>query len=101
MLPILDPSVSPNAFYQNAPFLFWVVVSIGSRQYARQPTLNQTLALRVTQLAMQSVIVKTKPLERMKGLLLLINWPFPSGPFYRDSSFLLAGALLHMAMQCG
>ncbi|OCK75277.1 hypothetical protein K432DRAFT_386307 [Lepidopterella palustris CBS 459.81] len=101
MLPILDPSVTPNTFYQYAPFLFWVVVSIGSRRYTRQPTLTQALALPVTQLALQSIIVRTKPIERMKGLILLLNWPFPSGPFYRDPSFVLGGSLFHMAMQCG
>jgi transcriptional regulatory protein LEU3 len=101
ILPILDPSVTPNTLYQHAPALFWVVVSIGSRRYTQQPTLTQALALPVTQLALQSIIVRTKPMERMKGLILLLNWPFPSGPFYRDSSFLLSGTLLHMAMQCG
>jgi transcriptional regulatory protein LEU3 len=101
MLPIIDPNVSPNAFYQHAPSLFWVVVSIGSRRYTRQPTLTRILALPVTQLVLQSIIVRTKPIERMKGLILLLNWPFPSGPFYREPSFLLAGALPHMAMHCG
>ncbi|KAK9244191.1 hypothetical protein V1506DRAFT_542244 [Lipomyces tetrasporus] len=84
-----------------APFLFWVVVSIGSRRYTRQPTLTRALALPVTQLALQSIIARTKPIERMKGLILLLNWPFPSGPFYRDPSFVLGGTLLHMAMHCG
>jgi transcriptional regulatory protein LEU3 len=37
----------------------------------------------------------------MKGQILLLNWPFPSGPFYREPSFLPVGALLHMAMHCG
>ncbi|KAF4630772.1 hypothetical protein G7Y89_g7363 [Cudoniella acicularis] len=101
MLPIIDPSATPNTFYQHAPSLFWVVVSIGSRRYTRQPTLTQALALPVTQLILQSIIVRTKPIERMKGLILLLNWPFPSGPFYREPSFLLSGALLHMAMHCG
>ncbi|KAK9320890.1 hypothetical protein V1517DRAFT_194027 [Lipomyces orientalis] len=101
ILPILDPSVTPNTFYQHAPFLFWVVVSIGSRRYTRQPTLTRALALPVTQLALQSIVVRTKPINRMKALILLLNWPFPSDPFYRDPSFLLGGALLHMAMQCG
>lgn len=101
MLPILDPILTPNTMYSHAPFLFWVVVAIGSRRYTRLPTLNQALALPVIQLASQSIIVRPKPVERMKGLMLLLNWPFPSGPFYRDPSFLLAGTLLHMAMQCG
>lgn len=101
MLPILDSGVTPNTFYQHAPILFWLVVSVGSRRYTRQPSLTQALAQPVTQLALQSIIVRSKPLERMKALLLILNWPFPSGPFYRDPSFLLSGNLLHLAMQCG
>jgi transcriptional regulatory protein LEU3 len=101
MLPILDPSVTPNTFYQYAPFLFWIIVSVGSRRYAQKPTLTQALALPVTQLTLQSMIVRTKPIERMKGLILLLNWPFPPGPFSRDPSFLLCGTLLNMAMHCG
>ena len=101
MLRILDPNVSPNTFYQHAPSLFWVVVSIGSRRYTRQPTLTRILALPVTQLVLQSIIIRTKPIERIKALILLLNWPFPSGPFYREPSFLLGGALLHMAMHSG
>jgi hypothetical protein len=101
MLPILDPSITPNTFYQHSPSLFWVVVSIGSRRYTRQPTLIRTLALPVTQLVLQSIILRTKPIERMKGLILLLHWPFPSSPFYREPSFLLGGALLHMAMHYG
>jgi transcriptional regulatory protein LEU3 len=101
MLRILDPNVSPNTFYQHAPSLFWVVVSIGSRRYTRQPTLTRILALPVTQLVLQSIIIRTKPIERIKALILLLNWPVPSGHFYREPSFLLGGALLHMAMQSG
>jgi hypothetical protein len=83
------------------PFLFWVIVSIGSRRYTEQSTLTPFLAQPVTQLALQSITTRNNPIERIKGLLLLLNWPFPSSAFYRDPSFLLAGTLLHMAMQCG
>ena len=101
ILPILDPGVTTNSLYQHAPFLFWVVVSIGSQRYSRQPTLTRTLALPVTQLVLQSIIIRTKPIVRMKALILLLGWPFPTGPFYRDPSFVLAGTLLHIAMHCG
>jgi hypothetical protein len=101
MVPILDPSITPNTVYQHAQSLFWVIVAIGSRRYARQPTLIGALALPVTQLVLQSIIIRTKPIERIKAMILLLNWPFPSGPFYREPSFLLGGSLLHMAMHCG
>ncbi|KAI9824846.1 MAG: hypothetical protein M1819_000798 [Sarea resinae] len=101
MLPILDPSVTPNTFYQHAPSLFWVVVSIGSQRYTRQPNLTLSLALPVTQLVLQSIIIRTNAIDRVRALILLLNWPFPTGPFYRDPSFVLSGTLLHMAMHCG
>jgi transcriptional regulatory protein LEU3 len=101
ILPILDPSVTPNTFYQHTPFLFWVVVSIGSRRYTRQPSLTRALALPVTQLALQSIVVRTEPTERIKALILLLDWPFPTGSFSHDPSFLFSGTLLHLAMQCG
>lgn len=101
LIPIIDPLSSPNTIYNQSPFLFWMVVSLGSRKYARQPALTQALSAPVTQLALQSIVVRTKPIERVKALILMITWPFPSGPFYHDPSFLLTGALVHMGLQCG
>jgi transcriptional regulatory protein LEU3 len=40
-------------------------------------------------------------MQVIKGLILLISWPFSATSFYRDPSFVLSGALLHKAMQCG
>lgn len=101
MVPVLDPSITPNTYHQYAPFLFWVIISIGSRRYKRLPTLIQALAIPVTQLTLQSIILRSNPIERIRGLILLLNWPFPTTPFYRDPSFLLCGTLLNLAMQCG
>ncbi|ORY10782.1 hypothetical protein BCR34DRAFT_485124 [Clohesyomyces aquaticus] len=101
MLPILDPSVTPNTFYQYAPFLFWIIVSIGSRRYTEHPTLIHLLTLPVIRLASQSITTRNNPIERIKGFLLLLSWPFPSSASFRDPSFVLAGMLLHTSMQCG
>ncbi|KAH7065786.1 hypothetical protein BKA63DRAFT_571934 [Paraphoma chrysanthemicola] len=101
VFPLLNPHVNPNRFYERMPFLFWVIVSIGSRRYTEQPTLTPFLAQPVIQLALQSITTRNNPIERIKGLLLLLNWPFPSSAFCRDPSFLLAGTLLHVSMHCG
>jgi hypothetical protein len=50
---------------------------------------------------MSSLHSRTKPLESIKAVLLLLEWPFPSTSYKRDPSFVLSGALIHMAMQCG
>jgi hypothetical protein len=101
MLPIIESTLSPNVLYQHSTVLFWAVVSVGSQRYTGQPTLAGTLALPITQLILQSTIARNNPVERMKALILLLSWPFPAGPFYRDPSFVLSGTLLHMAMHCG
>jgi transcriptional regulatory protein LEU3 len=100
-LPILDSDRSPNWWYNHSSLVFWLIVSIGSRRYAKFPTLTNALSSRVTNLALSSLNSRYKPLEVIRGLVLLLTWPFPSTAFYRDSTCVLSGALLHLAMQCG
>lgn len=101
ILPIPEPVVSPNVLYQHSQVLFWVIVSVGSQKYTKLPNLAGVLALPVTHLVLQSTVARNNPVERLKALIILLNWPFPAGPFYRDPSFVLSGTLLHMAMHCG
>jgi transcriptional regulatory protein LEU3 len=101
VVPLMDPSWSPNHFYEQAPLLFWVIVAIGSRKLTTHPSLTCALAPRVTQQAFMSLNSRSMPLQCIKGLVLLLSWPFSSTSFYRDTSYVLSGALLHKAMQCG
>jgi transcriptional regulatory protein LEU3 len=100
-LPILDANQSPNWWYNHSPLVFWQIVSIGSRRYPKYPTLTNALSSRVTNLSLSSLNSRYKPLEVIKSLVLFLSWPFPSTAFYRDSTCVLSGALLHLALQCG
>jgi transcriptional regulatory protein LEU3 len=100
-MPILDPSLTPNAYYSRSPLLFWVIISVGSRKYSKQPTFNNALSPRVTSLAMHSLNSKNKPFEAIKSWILILTWPFTSNAFYREPTFIFSGALLHMALQYG
>lgn len=101
-LPILEPLVDPDLLYGRSPLLFWIVISIGSRRYDKHPTLMNALSSRVTNLILQSMNLRSKPLEVIKGFILILSWPIPSpGSFYRDPCFVFSGALVHIAMQCG
>ncbi|KAF2103516.1 hypothetical protein NA57DRAFT_72491 [Rhizodiscina lignyota] len=101
LLPVLDPTVTPNVLYGKSPVLFWVVVSIGSRKHLVFPRLIDALSPRVSSLVLSSLSSRTNPLESIKAILLLLEWPFPSTSYRKDPSFVLSGALIHMAMQNG
>lgn len=97
----MEPSLSPNYVHGRAPFLFWMIVAIGSRRYSTHPRLVNALAPRATHLAFTGLNSRSMPMQYIKGLILLLSWPFSSTAFYRDPSFVLSGSLLHLAMQSG
>jgi len=101
LLPVLHPADTPNVLYGKSPVLFWVVVSIGCRKLSIFPSLISALSPRVFSLILSSLNARFKPLESIKALLLLLEWPFPSTSYNCDPSFVLSGALIHMAMQSG
>lgn len=101
LLPVLDPTITPNHLYGKSLVLFWVVVSIGARKNLAHPNLITSLSPRVAPLVLTSLSTRTKPLEAIKAVLLLMEWPFPSNPYQGEPSFVLSGALVHMAMQNG
>lgn len=71
------------------------------RSYARDPTLLDALAPKVTNLAHLSLQYRDEALPNIKGLLILMTWPIPRRVAYADTTFPLSGSLLHLAMQIG
>ncbi|KAH8885394.1 hypothetical protein GQ53DRAFT_751127 [Thozetella sp. PMI_491] len=101
MLPILDPLLSPNEYYELSPFLFWTIVFIGSRRYARDPTLLGRLASHINSMALLSLHSRANPIQTIQGLLLLCVWPIPMNTMHKDVSHVLSGAAMHLATQIG
>lgn len=101
LLPILDPTNTPNALYGKSPVLFWVVVSIGSRKHSVLPNLVSALSSRVSSMVSSSLYSRTKPLESIKAALLLLEWPFPATSYNCEPAFIMSGAIIHTAMQNG
>lgn len=99
-MPILDPSITPNAYYALSPVLFWAIIGVGCRTYLRNPTLLSVLPSKITTLAL--LTLNSNPtLPVVHGLLLILQWPFPKSRDGTDMTFPLSAALLHMAMQMG
>src|SRR5690349_12335300 len=99
-MPILDPSMSPNACYALSPFLFWTIVGVASRSYSRNPTLLGFLPAKIHNMALLT-LNSTVTLQIVQGLLLLLCWPFPKVSTGHDLGYPLTGALVHMATQMG
>nr|ANF07292.1 C6 transcription factor 2 [Paecilomyces fulvus] len=100
-LPILDPRTSPNTYYSKSPFLFWAVIRAASRSYPKNPTLLNALSRGIVEMGLLSLTSTSSPIHTIKGLLLLLNWPFPRENATMDVAFPLSGMLLHLAMQNG
>ncbi|KAL6243891.1 hypothetical protein RBB50_009325 [Rhinocladiella similis] len=100
LMPILDPSMSPNACYALSPVLFWVVVGVGCRTYPNNPTLLGVLPSKIKAMALLSVNGNIS-LPTVQAWLILLYWPFPKSNTGQDMIFPMSAALLHMAMQLG
>ncbi|KAK5996400.1 Regulatory LEU3-like protein [Cladobotryum mycophilum] len=100
-LPILDPTASPNFYYEQSPFLFWTVVYIGSRRYPHDPTLVGRLSYTINTMAFMALESRSSPIQTIQGILLLCLWPVPVDTMHRSISLVLGGATLYFAMQIG
>jgi transcriptional regulatory protein LEU3 len=52
-------------------------------------------------MALLAVESRARPMETIKGLLLLCLWPVPVNTMHKDVSVVLSGAAIHVAMQIG
>ncbi len=100
LMPILDPSVTPNAYYSLSPFLFWAIIGVSCRTYSRNPTLLAVLPPKIQTMALLA-LKHNVTIQIVQGFLLLLYWPFPKSSSGSDMMFPLSAALLHMAMQLG
>ena len=99
LLPIVE-KMTPAESYEQSPFLFWVIMYVGSRR-DKDPTLMEQLATRVVDLAFSSLASRSQPIQIVQGLLLLCSWPVPIDTKGKDISHVLGGAAMQLAMQNG
>lgn len=100
-IPVFDHDLSPDETYEQSPFLFWAIVFVGSRRYAQDPTLLGRLTARINSMALLSLESRSRPIETIKGLLLLCLWPIPLNTMHKDISQMLSSAAMHLAMHVG
>jgi len=99
--PVFDTELLPNDCYILSPFLFWTIVAIGARKYAKDPTLILLLSPKVTEMAKTAVFATEKVLPTIQALILLCHWPMPIDTLQKDITPMLAGGLLQLAQNVG
>ncbi|KAF2103010.1 hypothetical protein NA57DRAFT_71993 [Rhizodiscina lignyota] len=100
-LPIFNHSGRPNFIFTHSPFLFWAIIGIGVRRYPADPSVMKALSSSIIDMALMSMKQRDMSLSTIKGLLLVVAWPFPKNGITSDVTFAIAGALPHLAMQLG
>jgi hypothetical protein len=98
-LPILDPTVSPNDLFERSQLLFWAIAAVATRTYYKDPTLLDSLGERVLNLGLLSL--RSPSIPNIKGLLLILTWPVSKTAGAQDTTYIISGSILHMAMQMG
>ncbi|KAF2729375.1 C6 zinc finger domain-containing protein [Polyplosphaeria fusca] len=101
LLPILDPLLMPNHYYESSPFLFWAIVTTGSRRYTDDPTILDKTSQLITPLAFSSMALRSTPIPVIQGMLILCTWRLPTNSHYKDMTHVLCGAAVHLATQVG
>ena len=100
-MPMLDRTISSNAYFSMSPFLFWAVIGVACRSYPKDRSLLDRLFPKVIDLALSSIKSKPNTIHDIKGLLLVVSWRFTSTSLTMDITHRLSGTMLHMAMQMG
>ena len=100
-LPVLDPNISPNGYYDQSPLLFWAIIGVGVRRYTANPTLLCSLAERIVHLASPLLHPTPAVIPAIQGLLLLSSFPFPTDSTSKDTSYTLSGMAINLALQIG
>ena len=100
-LPFLNPDRTPEMYYQRSPLLFWAIISVGARHYNAEEALYTCLSGPVSRLMWSIFAEVPQNYHVVKALVLLCTWPFPTSSTSTDSTFMLCGIMMQIALQIG
>ncbi|PSS22096.1 hypothetical protein M430DRAFT_40881 [Amorphotheca resinae ATCC 22711] len=101
MLPLLNPYLGPNHFFNLSPLLGWTIVMIAARRSQLEPTLLAALTAPFENLLWTTIRSAPQSYHVVKPLCLLCTWPLPTDSSPGDPTFLLNGIMMQMALKCG
>lgn len=100
-LPFLNPSQTPDQYYQQLNLLYWTIISVAARRYAADPTFLTQLSGPLTRLLWQTIGDVPQSYYAVKALCLLCTWPLPTSTSASDPTHILGGVLMKTATGIG
>ncbi|KAK3329511.1 hypothetical protein B0H66DRAFT_466240 [Apodospora peruviana] len=100
-LPFLNSTQTPDQYYQQNPLLYWSIISVASRRFARDQTFLTKLSGPLTRLLWQTVGDVPQSYYAVKALCLLCTWPLPTSTSSSDPTHILGGVMMKTATGIG
>ncbi|KPI34453.1 Regulatory protein LEU3 [Cyphellophora attinorum] len=100
-MPAVEGPMEPNECYNQSRYLFWTIMTIGSRKYPRDPTLLSQLTPPIVEMTKNAAFAIEKSLHTIQAFMLLCTWPIPHSSIGKDITHVLSGVLLQHALSVG
>ncbi|KAL8758181.1 MAG: hypothetical protein Q9199_001686 [Rusavskia elegans] len=100
-MPLLDPSITPDAYFDMSQLLPWIIISVAARHYPPDPNLLPSLSAPISVLLWATLADVPQNYVVVKALCILCTWPLPISSTSSDPTFMLSGLMMQIAMQIG
>ncbi|CAK7236744.1 hypothetical protein SEUCBS140593_009723 [Sporothrix eucalyptigena] len=94
-------SRDPDKCYESAPILFWTIIVIAARRFAKDDTVLPFLTESLTAEVWGTMGNPPLPLGVINALLLLCAWPFTTIRFMRDPSMIFSSIAMSSCFMIG
>ncbi|KAK5989107.1 Protein PBN1 [Cladobotryum mycophilum] len=99
-LPLLRKK-DPDECYQAQPMLFWVILYVTCRRYAKNEELFTMLLEHISKKIWSMLSIPALGLEEIHAILFICAWPLPTVRFATDPSSMLANVAMNASMMLG
>ncbi|KAI0115296.1 hypothetical protein F4814DRAFT_418912 [Daldinia grandis] len=91
----------PNKCYDTSPLLFWTIIYVATRRYARNPTIFPFMLDSIQRDAYSAITNPPLSLPSINALILLCTWIFPEVRFVNDPCALFSSICMSATAQLG
>ncbi|KAI2630879.1 hypothetical protein GGR54DRAFT_174847 [Hypoxylon sp. NC1633] len=91
----------PNKCYDTCPLLFWTIIYVASRRYAKTPTVFPFLQDAIKRDSYAALTSTALSLPLINALMVLSAWIFPDVRFVNDPTTLFTGSCMNACLQLG
>jgi hypothetical protein len=91
----------PNKCYESCPLLFWTIIYVGSRRYAKSTSLIPFLSEEIRRQVFSALADIPLSLATINAIILICSWIFPGARFNNDPSAILSNVTANAALQLG